>query len=192
MIKFNSEQHKYTVDGEIKPSVSQIISWALHEDLSSIPEDLLRRATEWGTAVHKNTQLNDWGMLDLGDLPEVMVKSIQAWDDFVKDYDIIEIEKMYYADGYCGTIDRVLEKDGKIYIVDIKTSSTLRRKVGLQLSAYANLYGHNNNVAWDDMTLLAVQINQHGEVKVKEYNNEYDVFKAMLKVYEWDHKYRRK
>lgn len=191
MITFNEETHSYYENDVRLPGVTELISWGLHEDLSGIPETILAKATEFGNAVHKLTAQSDWGLLGPSDVPDVLVKPISAWNEFVKGYEVLDIEKIYSYDGFAGTIDRVVRKDNMLYILDIKTCSTLKRKVGLQLSAYAYLYAQNNNVGWDELKLIAVQLDQHGNIKVKEYENEWLVFKAILDLWNWCNKFKR-
>jgi len=193
VIQFKKETHEYFVDDIKMPSVTQVISWSLKVDFSYVNEVLLQRATDWGIEVHETTQLIDWEMIDYSTLEGRMLKAAQSWVEFSKDYEILEIEKPYYYEGFCGTIDRVLrhKETGQIYIVDLKTTSTLDRKIGLQLSAYAYLWCQNNDVAWDSVKLMAVQFNKQGLIKTKSYENEWPVFQAMLIVWQWENKFKK-
>lgn len=111
------------------------------------------------------------------------------------------ISKRY---NFQGTWDFIGKKNGIILVADWKTSNSLYETVGLQLSAYAHLFGEAQG--WSDEEIfkkipngLAVRIDKKThKVYPKEYTglkHYFDVFKYLIPAYEfqtqtgaWDHR----
>lgn len=53
---FDERFHVYRLNGEIIPSVTKIICTVAGKDLSHIPPEILKKATERGTAIHKEIE----------------------------------------------------------------------------------------------------------------------------------------
>ena len=53
---FDERFHIYRLNGEIIPSVTKIIRTVAGKDLSHIPHDVLKKAAERGTAIHKEIE----------------------------------------------------------------------------------------------------------------------------------------
>jgi hypothetical protein len=96
--------------------------------------------------------------------------------------------------GYQGTWDFIGRKDGKILVADWKTSNQLYDTVGLQLAAYANLYGESQG--WNQQRIwqtipdgMAVRIDKKtAKVYTKYYTGltwYFDVFKSLLLPYQF-------
>lgn len=146
---FDPVAHTYTApDGSILSGVTPIVAWMYPHTYDGISEDVLQRAAEYGTMVHKACEAADNG--------------IAAADDFVADYLRIKAEaglttkanEYLIDDGrVASSIDVVAEDEqGGTWLLDIKTTSTLHRDmVRLQLSIYAaiaELQGiHATNIA---------------------------------------------
>ena len=121
-ITFDSINHRYFKDGDLKPSVGEIVNYYLDIDLSNIPAEILAKAQERGTDIH------------------LMVDKILSGEDFetmyskeYKDFEYLRkkhkikadsIESIVYAwtpnGDYCGTYDLYDSKSKILY--DIKTS----------------------------------------------------------------------
>lgn len=52
MIEFIEDCHIYLNDGVIIPSVSELVSFATKKDFTNIPCEVLKKAQEYGTALH--------------------------------------------------------------------------------------------------------------------------------------------
>jgi hypothetical protein len=101
------------------------------------------------------------------------------------------ISKTY---GYQGTWDFIGRKDGTILVADWKTSNQLYDTVGLQLAAYAQLYGESQG--WTRQHIwrtipngLAVRIDKKtAKVYTKVYTDlvfYFDVFESLLLPYQF-------
>lgn len=133
---FNEELHRYTLNGVVLPSVTQILK-PLH-DFSCVPADVLRRACEFGTAVHKTVELYLRDDLDEDSLDEPLYNCLLAYKAFEADhYDVLDcsyqIETIQYHPKlkYAGTPDI----DGDV-VIDIKSRPCNLLTDSIQLAAY--------------------------------------------------------
>jgi len=156
IISFQEDDHIYEVDGEVMPSVSEIIRFIAREVYGDVVQSVLDNAADRGTRVHKATQ-----MLDVvGDVEcdEDIVPYVTAYVQFIKEHkpqwDHIE-KSMFCSTGkFCGTLDRVGELDGKKTIVDIKTSSTIQKVLyGAQLNLY-RMMAQENGIEVERLVIL--------------------------------------
>lgn len=99
--------------------------------------------------------------------------------------------------GYQGTWDFIGRQNGTLIVADWKTSNQLYDTVGLQLAAYAQLYGESQG--WDRDRIwksiphgLAVRIDKKtAKVYTKWYKDltyYFDVFHSLLLPYQFVHK----
>lgn len=187
MITFDEPTHTYRKDGVIVPSVTQILSVA---DLYvHIDKALLARASKFGTAVHKATELHDKGTLNLLSLSVALAPYLDGWKKFKKDTDfkILESESVVYSKmGYAGTLDRIGTMGGKLTLLDIKTTTTIPKTIALQLGAYRH--------AWQEMHGKTIE--QVISVQLKPCNyfiRDYDdptailTFRSFIEIYKWRH-----
>ena len=136
---FFDEGHKYTLDGEELPSVSQLTRFISREIYGDVGQFNLDRAADRGTAVHKATELLDkYGTVEID---EDISPYLKAYIAFRKEHKC-EWQKIEYATHhpenlYAGTLDRVGTVDGKLVVLDIKTSSTIQKPL---YTAQLNLY----------------------------------------------------
>ena len=136
---FFDEGHKYTLDGEDLPSVSELTRFISREIYGDVGQFNLDRAADRGTAVHKATELLD--KYGTAEIDEDIAPYLQAYIAFRKEHKC-EWQKIEYATHhpdnlYAGTLDRVGTVDGNLAILDIKTSSTIQKPL---YTAKLNLY----------------------------------------------------
>lgn len=139
ILTFNEDAHEYQVNGEIIPSVSEIIRFIAREVYGEVVQSVLDNAADRGTRVHKATQMLD--VVHDVECDEDIVPYVQAYVQFLRDHKPKwdAIEKSFYNPEckYCGTVDRIGDLDGKKTLVDIKTSSSLQKVLyGAQLNLY--------------------------------------------------------
>lgn len=136
---FFDANHKYELDGEPLPSVSELCRFISREIYGDISQYNLDRAAERGTAVHKATEaLDKYGKIDVED---GILSYVQAYIKFrkehVADWEKIEFSTHHPTDKYAGTLDRYGLIDEAQSIMDIKTSCTIHAPL---CSAQLNLY----------------------------------------------------
>lgn len=106
--------------------ITEIISF--FKDLSSIPEETLKRKGIIGTNVHQAISAYYDESLDAKDMTETEHKYFQSflkWR-FIEQGHPFMIEKRFYDEDrlLSGQIDLILQKDGCKYLVDFKTTYT--------------------------------------------------------------------
>lgn len=141
--EYDSEKHKYYVNGEEKPSVTEIASPISFERLNALQNSLLERARARGSRCHELFE----EYLLIGDIeaeeiePEYVpyVRQFVLW---VKTYrpKVLYTEKQMFSELFCGTADLICEIDGKTILVDYKTTSAVDKKsLSVQLEGYYRL-----------------------------------------------------
>jgi len=148
MLIFDEATHTYTLNGKRLPSVTQILK-PLY-DFSMVPADVLKRAGEFGTAVHKTVELYLLGDLDEEALDEGLKGPLAAFKDWeisegilVLPSDNIEVIGFHRKLLYAGTPDIETES----VIIDLKSRPVNMVTDPLQLAAYDHL-GNGNRARY--------------------------------------------
>lgn len=139
ILNLNIENHEYTLDGEVLPSVSEICRFIDREVYGEVNQVILDNAAQRGTKVHKATEaLDKYGEIECD---EDILPYVQAYVKFRREHkcEWEKIEWSTYNTGlkYACTVDRSGTMDGKKILMDIKTTSTLQTvRVTAQLTLY--------------------------------------------------------
>ena len=134
MLSFDEPTHTYRWDGQVMPSVSQLLaSSGLKPEARYTPG-----SAERGSEVHRLTELFDLEFLQLGEAGEYEGYLI-AWASFVKQTGwkstAIEARVANPHLWLAGTIDRIGTMNGETWKLDIKSGAKARWH-GYQLAAY--------------------------------------------------------
>jgi hypothetical protein len=158
-------------DGYV-PSVTTILNAypkdaGFYQWLKSVGEDadtIRDEAGKRGSIVHELTEQYDNGeeinfLNGSGSINFKLAEwaMFEKYVDFVKRYnpknDLMEANYINYDLGFAGTIDRVIEINGKKILMDIKTSNAMHESYWLQLAAYRELL-RVNDVRVDEVAIL--------------------------------------
>lgn len=129
MIEFLPDEHIYLCDGQITPSVTQILHQIFPNKYKDIDETILNRAATFGTTGHSIIE-----KLDINDNHDIARTFLCIDDEKLKtcisDYlylcdkhniEPIEHEKIIsYKSLYAGTLDMIAMVNGKRSLIDIK------------------------------------------------------------------------
>ena len=142
---YDPEEHKYYVNGEEKPSVTEIASPISFERLDALQKALVERAKERGKRCHELAE-EFWltGELDPEEIENDFFPYMQQFILWAKTYrpKVLYTEKQLFSEVFCGTADLIAELDGKIILVDYKFTSQLDTKsLSVQLEGYKKLCG---------------------------------------------------
>lgn len=136
---FFDQEHRYTLDGEGLPSVSELCRFISREIYDSVGQYNLDRAADRGTRVHKACEALDvYGKVEVTDDISPYVKSyLKFRREHNVHWEMVERSMHHPKDRYAGTIDRYGLLDGEAALVDLKTSYTVHKRLAV---AQLNLY----------------------------------------------------
>lgn len=147
-IRYDEELHKYYVNDEEKPSVTEIAKPISSERLNALQMSLVERARLRGQRCHElSEEYLLLGELDVDEIETEYFPYIQQFVLWVKTYrpKVIFTERKLYGKDFAGTLDLICEIDGKIINVDYKFTSAIDKKsLSVQLEGYYRLCQENN------------------------------------------------
>lgn len=145
---YNEQEHKYYVNGEEKPSVTEIANPISFERLDALQKALVERAKVRGSRCHELAE-EFWltGELDPEEIESDYFPYMQQFILWAKTYrpKVLYTEKQLFSEQFCGTCDLICVIDNKIILVDYKfTASADKKSLSVQLEGYkrlCDLYG---------------------------------------------------
>lgn len=157
---YDEENHKYYVDGEEKPSVTDIASPISFQRLNALQQSLLDRAKTRGSRCHELfEEYLLMGELDIDTIETDYIPYVQQFILWAKTYrpKVIFTEKQMFGEDFCGTCDLICEIDRKVVLVDYKvTSQADKKSLSVQLEGYYRLC-QKCGIAIDDTYYLHVK-----------------------------------
>jgi hypothetical protein len=195
MLDFKSEGHVYLWDGEVVPSVSQILKKiGITRDYEQV-DDFYRQR---GTFVHQAIEYHIKHTLEESSLdPENVLPYFLGYKKWTEKemYVPRETELPLYSQkyGFAGTIDQTCiienERDGE-GICDIKVTESSDKAADLQLCAYAQLYYE----AYGRWPAFRMVLELHGDQSVKPifYDTDPAIWGSVMELYNWKIKRRSK
>ena len=175
------------------PRVTQIIKECGLYDFTDIPPEILQRAAKFGSAVHKATELNDKGTIDMSTVNAPLMPYFDAWQLFLKDTSAtpvgIELKVKSLIWGYEGTLDRVLRIDSKLYVCDIKATAKISPIVAIQTMAYKIAYEEEFK---DKVSgRICVQLLKTGKYVRQDYTdvNDKNIWLSLVTLYKFKQKH---
>lgn len=173
MIEFLENEHLYIKDGIVIPSVSEILHYIFPDKYKNIPKKILERKAEYGTRLHLAIQLLEEQGIEIELNPNQRASLLQ-YLELKKEYNVKVLEQeliVSYEYEYAGRLDMIAYVDGKLCLIDIKTTYELDEEyLSWQLSYYELAYGKKI----DKLYCLWLPKNKLGdlvEIKRKEKKN---------------------
>lgn len=155
MITFDKDNHAYYKDGDIKPSVSQILDRVFGSKFDEIKDNpFVIRARDKGTLIHMFIDSYNKSKVS----PEFPIIELENYKKLCKEnkFKFDKSEYQFFCDflgGYCGTVD-LIDTKNKL-VSDVKTGSKKDiERWTYQLSLYAYALNKNGieikkaNVLW--------------------------------------------
>lgn len=186
---FDSEKHRYTLDGVALPSVTQVLKPLYRFD--GVPMEVLNAKAALGTSVHRACEL-----LDNDDLDEESDEGraalapiagyLAGYKRFKSDKRLMVVaneQRLYHpVHRYAGTIDRCYAMGGDLWDVDLKSTVSMSPIVGLQTAAYTEMFRANGRK--QPARRGALQLFPDGTYKLHEFTDpsDFPVFLSMLTV----------
>ena len=174
---FINEDSEYIFNGKKVPRVTTMLSRGIHTD------ELMKWANYIGLVEHKKynpktnedatigTQTHDCidyffrnntEVSSYSNLPIEVKQAYLSFSQWYRDINslakvqIVSNEHKMVSKYYGGTLDALMDIDGKLYLVDFKTSKNMYTSYTLQLAAYAILLDMLENIQLDGCILLQV------------------------------------
>ena len=182
-LEYYDDQHLYLFEGLILPSVTEIIGKKFN-DYADVPKDILNRAAERGTKVHKQIENYCKSGIDDGSTAIRNFKFLQSQYGFeVLDNELPVVIFENDIPVACGRLDMTIEMDGRVGIADIKTCSALNKpKIAYQLNMYRLGLMQSYGVQAEFLKIIHIRdnvrkfidmpINEEETYKlIEEYNN---------------------
>lgn len=148
VVEFLEDEHIYLCDGVILPSITQILKVKFKSKYDGVPQEVLQKASERGTAVHQAIEdyerykLDDKGCTELGNYK--FLKKAYKFECLDNEVPVILFKNDKPI--ACGRLDLVLEENGETGLGDIKRTSVLDKdylkyQLNLYRIAYQQCYG---------------------------------------------------
>lgn len=140
-VLFNSEEHSYNLHGHKLKGVTPIVKWMFPDTYANIPDEVLKKAADYGHLIHSKLELYDSMAID-----DKECAPLQDYKVLKEKYGIkVYLSEYLVDDGQfiASSIDKVFEpdSDGCWPLADVKTTSAIHvNNVRLQLSIYAWLF----------------------------------------------------
>ena len=183
--RFNEEDHSYWIGEQRIPSVTGILRDAGLLNYHGSSDYHMER----GTFVHRATEMIDKGTLDWDSLDDTLRPYCEAYQKFIDDVKpkiILSEKPMYHPQFmYAGTLDRMVKMNGLTSLIDIKSGSP-HPATALQISAYAELIGINENVYVSKASVLYLRDDGMYRLdEIKDLKRNLQIFLASLTVVRW-------
>jgi hypothetical protein len=183
-IDFDVDKHRYSVDGQHMPSVTQILQEAGLVDTTWFTTEGRSR----GTYVALMTEAYDMGTLQNPRVHPEMRAYLDAWIAFrgAMKFDIVERERARYQPRmkYCGTPDLVGTYFGEWAIIDIKTGGKLPH-YPIQTSGYQGFWAGRIG---KKPRRFCLYLKKNGTFKLQEHTNDQDdwqIFCSCVQLWHW-------
>lgn len=196
MLTFDPGPHVYRWNGEVRPSVTQILQRC--HDFGFVSREVLEAAQDRGTYGHALCEADD-----LSDLNEEAERDgeyfgyLLGWRKFVEAFrpNFTLIEQPLYSQqlGIAGTPDRgcqYLEAINKTdqWVIDIKTSVSKHKVWGMQLAAYRRLMMEQIHSRWAFARRASVRLTADGNFVFDEWTSKKDLpaFLGLVQLLDWE------
>ena len=187
---FRPDDHTYWLNDKQLPGVTSTLKPLT--DYDTIPKKILDAAAERGKRVHLATELHDYGTLDYGTISDEIWPYLNAYMKFLADKrpTIVGIEQQVYHPTlmYAGTYDREIIIDGKLGILDVKSTWQMQPATGPQTSAYLEAVNARRPSKKEHCKhRWGLQLKRDGGYELHKYGDPVDwsTFVSCLNVRRW-------
>jgi hypothetical protein len=189
MLTFNPERHEYRWNGQVVPSVTQVLEPL--SDYSMVPAAVLERKKQIGLAVHAAIELDLKGDLDESTIHPAWEGYFHGWRKFKEQSGFVveSTEQRVFSEKYrfAGTLDLVGALHRVPALIDTKTTTVLMPTVGPQTAAYAE------GIKKPRINRYALQLSPDGKYNLEPCSDKGDwaTFQAALTLWYWRQKCKK-
>jgi hypothetical protein len=189
VLSFDPATHEYRVNGDLVPSVTQLLDDAgMTPDYSLVPQPVLQHARERGIHVDLCCDLLDADDLDWRSVHPEALPYVEAWLAFREHEGFTpvasQVPVFHPTYGYAGTVDAVGTLPGaRPVIVERKTTAKMAATYALQTAGYGldGMWyappggGVLAPVPWERPVRLGVQLRRDGSYLLVPYDDPEDL-----------------
>lgn len=188
-LRFDEKTHIYRLDGAEIPSVSRVMEPLKASSYAGISEKTLARAADKGSSVHNS--IENWLKFGIDDIPEehrpYFDGFLEWWNEYQPEVIASEVKTYHKLMRYGGTIDLLAFVEGKLTLIDFKTTyKVLEKSCGVQLEAYAQALA-SHGIAVEAKHIL--HLKKDGKWDYPEFPGKdpirWRVFSALKCVYDY-------
>ena len=198
-LEYDDKAHSYKVEGVKVPSVTRVVDGCFPKDLThwalSIGQEeydkVINDALEIGNDTHQWIEhYINYGHA-CAEPEDYISKSVNAFLDWTTEYnpEWVDAERKVYCDKYkyAGTVDAVAKINGRVCVIDFKTSKKVYKPYHLQVTAYAQAIKRMDGLRRWPLGIILRLDKETGkfEHKVFEPKHNFDTFKKCLELKQW-------
>ncbi len=203
-LEYDDKAHSYKVEGVKVPSVTRVVDGCFPKDLThwalSIGQEeydkVINDALEVGNDTHQ--WIEDY--INYGHACEDtdglwrcnhILKPVKAFLKWEEEYnpEWVDAERKVYCDKYkyAGTVDAVAKINGRVCVIDFKTSKKIYKPYHLQVTAYAQAIKRMDGLRRWPLGVILRLDKETGkfEHKVFEPKHNFNTFKKCLELKQW-------
>lgn len=183
-LDFDEGPHIYRLNGLEIPSVTTLMK-PLSDDLyRAIEPEILEKAARRGTAVHNALEnYVQFGIEDVDPQFEGYFNGFRDWWQLRSPITVATEQRIYHKIlRYAGTADLLCEIDGRLTLVDYKTSAQVNTKLcAVQLEGYDRAF-ESHGVKIEDRIILHLSKTGYREVRFGRSSKNWSVLSALMTI----------
>ena len=198
-LEYDDKAHSYKVEGVKVPSVTRVVDGCFPKDLThwalTIGQEeydkVINDALEIGNDTHQWIEhYINYGHA-CAEPEDYISKSVNAFLDWTTEYnpEWVDAERKVYCDKYkyAGTVDAVAKINGRVCVIDFKTSKKIYKPYHLQVTAYAQAIKRMDGLRRWPLGMILRLDKETGdfEQKVFEPKHNFNTFKKCLELKQW-------
>jgi len=198
-LEYDDKAHSYKVEGVKVPSVTRVVDGCFPKDLThwalSIGQEeydkVINDALEIGNDTHQWIEHYIKYGHACTEPEDYISKSVNAFLDWTTEYnpEWVDAERKVYCDKYkyAGTVDAVAKINGRVCVIDFKTSKKVYKPYHLQVTAYAQAIKRMDGLRRWPLGMILRLDKETGEFeqKVFEPKHNFNTFKKCLELKQW-------
>lgn len=184
-LNFEEEGHIYRLNGLVIPSVTTLMKPLSDDFYKAVDQAVLERAARKGTAVHRAAEnYAKYGIEDIASAYAGYFDGFRRWWDASKPIPLATEAKVYHRIlRYAGTSDLLCMIDGRVTMVDYKTSAQMNEMLcRIQMEGYDMAF-ESHGVKIEERLILHLRRNGSFTATAFPKNTESrNVFSALLTI----------
>ncbi|RPI86124.1 MAG: hypothetical protein EHM34_00070 [Nitrosopumilales archaeon] len=159
-------------------------------------KEILKKRAGFGSTLHKLIEVTlKKEVLTKANYDSMLIESIELFEKWQEKHELLpdSLEQHLWSEKhkYAGTADYIGIFDGKLYILDWKSSRGIYDEYWLQMAAYVNAFEEQTGLKVEGVGILQIRDGETNFI-TKSYDEimsvYFPVFLAAMTIYNWKHK----